>query len=989
YDEKLEPYASCWMCIVEIKGRKGVFPACATLIDDGMEIFTNTDLLNNLRKTNLELLFSNHYADCYAPCKLTCPSNIDIQAYIAYINRGDYRSAIKTIKEDCPLPVSIGRICPHPCEEKCRRNYMESAVAINNLKRFVADWDLNSAQPYIPPIKEADKKFKVAIIGAGPAGLSCAYYLAQESYTIDIYEMMPAAGGMLRYGIPEYRLPKEILQKEIDLLLKTGDINILFNKKLGRDFTISSLQKLYNAIFIGIGAWQSNLMNIEGENLNGIYQGIDFLRDVNSNKKIEIGKKVAVIGGGNTAIDAARTSLRLGAEKVFIIYRRAKEQMPANEEEIQEAAEEGIEFLFLTNPVKYFGDENNRVKSIECIKMKLGEKDQSGRAKPVPIENSNFKIDIDNVILAIGQYVDKNGLSELQLNKDNTIIVNTNNYQTNLLSVFAGGDAVSGPDIAIRAINAGKHAARAIINFLNNKEYQVPKIFSITKETFGEINKDEFAKYPKIQRNETRKLDAEKRKNNNKEVANTYTENEAKTETMRCLSCGCNDVDYCKLKEYGEKYKVDFNNFLGEIKRIPVDISHPYIIRNNNKCINCGKCVRICLEYQGPGAFGYIYRGFDSLIASKFNLPFVKSECTSCGQCIVACPTGALMEKVPFGKPGPYKTKTVKSKCLYCNLACNIELNITEKDIISIRPEKINEYNYDILCSRGKFNFFNLSKREKEYKKISLQNLIEIIKSEKNVLINLSPVLLNNELEKIKIFFNRNFGIKNFSFDDLKNYIIYKEKSVIKPISMNEVFTTKRIIYLSERYERPDYEVILKKIENTRNIEKIVIYKDNQPFEKEKMTEIYKIENFNFDNICKILNKYNDYILLFDLNKIVFIKTLIDFINKEKIKYYLLSRYINEEGAYKFYQKNKELFNLQNDEINIRINIGVLNYERRYNKEIIIKEFLLSKEKDYDFYLPLISRYEITDNYYNQNGEIQNIKGIKRLSEDKINFLEL
>lgn len=973
FDERLTPFGSCWMCIVEIKNRRGVYPSCSTIATDGMEIFTESPIISELRKMNLELLFSNHYGDCFAPCKLNCPSNVDVQGYIALINKKEYSEAIKLIKQDCPMPAAIGRICPRPCEDACRRIIVDNSVSIDYLKRFAADMDLNSETPYIPR-KCEEKNIKVAIIGAGPAGLSCAYYLSQKGYIIDIFDMMAEPGGMLRYGIPEYRLPKKILQKEINVILKTGNIKIYTNKKFGSDFTIDSLKKDdYKSIFIAIGAWKSNLMSIPGETLNNVWQGIDFLKDVILKKINSIGKKVAVIGGGNTAIDAARTALRLGAERVYIIYRRTEKEMPAHRMEIKEAKEEGVEFLFLTNPVKYIGDDKNNVKSIECIKMKLGEPDASGRRKPVPVEESNFLIESDYVISALGQSVDTSSLNEMQLSKWNTILINEENFSSNIEGVFAGGDAVTGADTAIRAMNAGKLAANSIDEYLKgNKEYKNKKLFFTAKDIFENIDRAEYNKFPKLDREELFKRDVKLRCNNFIEVENGYTEEQALRETRRCLSCGCVDVFECKLKEFGELYNVELKKFNGKVNKHPIDISHPFILREPSKCIHCGKCIRICLEYQGPAAFGYIYRGFDTVIGTKFNQPLVKSECTACGQCIAICPTGALSEKVPVSKIGPYRTKEINSRCNYCSINCKIIIRKIGNSIIAIRPEKISEDNYNILCVKGKFSYFKLYKKKMQVidTNDSINKINEIIKNTEpnKIIVELVPSLFDNQCENMINYYISNYSITRFKFIELENYIEFRDRIENYPVQEFELLKYNQIIFIGENYNFPDYEVIIKKLENNRDIKIISITKNNNPFDEKKIFKYYKVIEFDFEHILKIISKYKEFIFIFDCNQIPFIKEFADYLNRNKIKYFLASPHINLEGSYRIYKKYKNIFTDNNNKIDLRISVGVENYSRKYPIEIITSEYSDFKDKNFDYFLPTLSKYEIEDEFTNHNG---------------------
>ena len=323
-----------------------------------------------------------------APCKATCPAHISVQGYVALVAEGKYGEALKLIKEENPLPAICGRVCHHPCESVCTRGQVDEPVAIDFIKRFVADLDLHSESRYVPEIKER-KEGKVAVIGSGPAGLSCAYYLAIKGYKATIFEKLPVAGGMLSVGIPEYRLPKDIIQAEIQVIKDMG-VEIKTGVDIGKEITIGQLREEgFKAIFMAIGAHECKSLGVEGEDLEGVYPGVDFLRDVTLGEEVKIGNKIAVVGGGNVAMDAVRTALRIGAKEAFVIYRRSFEEMPANEEEIEECKEEGIQLHTLTNPKRIIG-ENGKVKAIECIKMSLGEPDESGRRRPVPVRDPSF-----------------------------------------------------------------------------------------------------------------------------------------------------------------------------------------------------------------------------------------------------------------------------------------------------------------------------------------------------------------------------------------------------------------------------------------------------------------------------------------------------------------------------------------------------------------------------------------------------------------------
>ena len=368
-----------------------------------MVVETSNPEIRRSRKAALELMLSNHYADCIGPCQLACPAGVDIQGYIALAALDKHRDAIALIKDRNPLPAVCGRVCTRPCEVKgCRRTLLDEAVGVDYIKRYLSDLDLGDKDPWRPTLAPPNGK-KVAVVGAGPAGLSCAYYLALRGYKVTMFEAQPEAGGMLRYGIPEYRLPKDVLDLEINQILDLG-VQLSTNVQLGRDFTVASLkQGGYDAIFLGLGAWDSSKMRVEDEDSPGVLAGIDFLRQFGLKRRIDIHGRVLVVGGGNTAVDCARTALRLGVAEVRILYRRTRKEMPANETEIVEAEREGVKMDFLVAPVRVLRGENGRVAGVECIRMELGEPDQSGRRSPRPVRGSEFRIDCDFVLAAIGQ----------------------------------------------------------------------------------------------------------------------------------------------------------------------------------------------------------------------------------------------------------------------------------------------------------------------------------------------------------------------------------------------------------------------------------------------------------------------------------------------------------------------------------------------------------------------------------------------------------
>ena len=418
-------------------------------------------------------------------CVDGCPVNIDIPAFIKKIKEGDFIGAVRIIKEDNPLPAVCGRVCPQEeqCEQRCVVGIKGEPVAIGRLERFVADYEAKQGLSEKPEIKEKKNK-KVAIIGSGPAGLVCASELAKMGYDVTIFESLHEAGGVLIYGIPEFRLPKEIVKREVEYIKSLG-VRLVTNFCVGRTRTIDELMNEdgFEAVFIGTGAGLPRFMHIPGENLLGIYSANEFLTRINLMKAykfpeydtpVKVGNRVAVIGGGNVAMDSARSALRAGAEKVMVLYRRTRKEMPARIEEIENAEEEGIEFHFLVTPVRYIGDENGWVKEVEVIKMKLGEPDESGRRRPIPIEGSEFTISVDTVVVAIGQIptpIIAKTTPGLEVHpRWGTLIANQKTGATTRPGIFAGGDVVTGAATVILAAGAGKTAAKYIDYYLKNKD---------------------------------------------------------------------------------------------------------------------------------------------------------------------------------------------------------------------------------------------------------------------------------------------------------------------------------------------------------------------------------------------------------------------------------------------------------------------------------------------------------------------------------------
>ena len=516
-------------------------------------------------KWNPNYVFDNR-KNCHesgtAPCKTACPAHIAIQGYIKLAKEGRYLDALKLIKQDNPFPSVCGYVCNRRCEDACTRGSLDKAVAIDEIKKFIAEQDLKSDERYIPDFirrRPIDKPYeeKVAVIGAGPAGLSCAYYLARMGYTnVTVFDRNPQPGGMLIMGIPSYRLDRSALKGEIEVLEKMG-VKFRMNTEVGKDVTIEQLRADgYKGFYVAIGAQKSSKLGIPGEDLDGVYGGVDFLREVNLGGSPEIGKKCAVIGGGNVAMDVCRTAIRLGAETT-VIYRRSEEEMPADKEEIAEAKEEGVKFCFLNAPVEILGTDG-KVTGIKVEIMELGEPDEKGRRKPVGTGNYET-IEVDSVLAAVGQAIDWGGLDigKLSTGKKGNALADPVTYQTEQPDIFVGGDVFTGPKFAIDAIAAGREGAESLHRFVQDGQ-------SLTRgrnlREFYELNKEELVFGVDSFDKPARQVivhDTKKAKTFEHDRL-TFTEEQVKTEASRCLGCGVSIVD-------------------------------------QNKCIGCGLCTTKCM----------------------------------------------------------------------------------------------------------------------------------------------------------------------------------------------------------------------------------------------------------------------------------------------------------------------------------------------------------------------------------------------------------
>ncbi len=640
---ELKPFASCFVCAVEVEGRPNLAPSCSTAVMPGMVINTRSERSKKARRTCVELLLSDHLGDCLAPCTTECPAGIDIPGFIKQLALGDDLSALKVIKKNMPLPAILGRVCPRPCEEGCRRQLVEEPIAICHLKRFAADAVSETGKDYIPATAKATGK-KIAIVGAGPAGLSAAYYSQILGHKAVVFDSHEAPGGMLRFGIPAYRLPRNVIDREYDIAKKLG-AEFKYNVTIGKDISLDQLKKEYDAVFIAIGAQKAQGMRVEGEDLPGVLSGIQFLADASRNEKTPIGNRVMVVGGGNTAVDAARTSVRLGSKEVMILYRRTRKEMPAWDMEVHEAEKEGVKLEILAAPTKIEKRDDGSL-AVTCIRMELGEPDASGRRSPVPQPGSEHVRIVDNVIAAIGQAVDAKMMEGIDLAKWGGIVANERTLRTNSEKVFAGGDCVTGADIAVRAVGAGRRAAIAMDQFITGKEvlgdvtaynHSMGKLEEISQKVIEGKEKQKRAQMPE--------LEAASRVSHFGEVETGFKADSVRAEAKRCLECGCGDARDCKLRKYATLFEADAERFAGSRRDFDRDESHSEVLYESHKCIQCGTCVRMTEEIFGTSALGFVNRGFSARVQPALGRPLAKVNDEGIKKIVEACPVGALTIK--------------------------------------------------------------------------------------------------------------------------------------------------------------------------------------------------------------------------------------------------------------------------------------------------------------------------------------------------------
>jgi len=692
YEPKLPGFGACRMCVVEVEGEGQPPISCSRAAEPEMVVRTQTPRIRQIRRTNLELIFSDHNAYCLPPCQNKCPSRIDIPGFLKANAEGDFVESARIFKRTIPFPSVLGRVCPAPCEEHCRRDEVDEAIAIRDSHRYAGDQVIKAqakgVKAPVPFEVQASSGKRVAVIGSGPAGASAAYYLAIAGHAVTIYERDPEPGGMLRYGIPQYRLPKdEVLVPEYQGLTDLG-VTFTCNAELGRDFTIDDLQNQgYDAVAVAIGCYDTNKLGVPGEDAKGVLDGLEYLKIATLGLPYpgHRGTRVVVIGGGFTAMDCTRTSVRQGALEVTLVYRRDMKDMPAANE-VHEAIEEGARAIFQAAPTRVVTDKRNRVTGVELQRMRMGAPDASGRRRPEPMPGTEFVIECDRVLRAIGQgpqlgWLDR-GAAGVAATKQGRLAADGVTFATGRPGIFATGDVRIGAATVVEAVAEGRRAAYAVDAYLKGMDLEAIK----TRQTLAEPQPEFLSIVPytgelKEPRLRLQAMAAEVRNKSYVEYEIPYTQQEAMAESKRCLQCTCEAIGFCDLRRQGIEYgttlatlepartglsyrSVTENRFTGHNHDYIRDDSHAFILREPSRCIDCGRCANVCKEVVGAACYDFMRTGFDTLVTTPLDMSLNTTPCVSCGRCAATCPTGALMPK-----PRVLESYDVdESRCILCGI---------------------------------------------------------------------------------------------------------------------------------------------------------------------------------------------------------------------------------------------------------------------------------------------------------------------------------
>jgi len=694
YEPKLPGFGACRMCVVEVDGDDHPAISCGREAVTGMVVRTQTDEVRRLRRTNLELIFSDHNAYCLPPCQNKCPSHIDIPGFLKANAEGKFRESARIFKRTIPFPSILGRVCPAPCEEHCRRDEVDEAIAIRDSHRYAGDIVLAAQKDGIEaplPFETQPKTGKsVAIVGSGPAGMSAAYYLQLSGHDTTVFERNAAPGGMLRYGIPEYRLPKaDVLDPEYEAVWRLG-AKLEVNQELGRDFSLDDLRERgFDATIVATGCYVTNKLGVPNEDAVGVIDGLEYLKIATLGLPYpgHAGSRVVVVGGGFTAMDCTRTSVRQGAKEITLVYRRDMKDMPAASE-AHEAMDEGAKMIFQAGPTRVITDAKNRVTGVEFIRMQPGAPDASGRRRPEPAPGTEFVVKCDRVLLAIGQGPDLSwvgpGSEGIESNR-NKLKADAVTFETGRTGVFGSGDVRIGAATVVQAIAEGRRCAYAVDAFLRGtdlSDLRSKQVESLVEWEPGFLSITPYTDEVKEPRHRLKALAPEERTKNYDEYEIAYTQSEVMAESSRCLQCTCEAIGYCDLRDLGLEYgttldtlepahnggagfrSVTENRFTGANHDYIRDDSHSFILREPSRCIDCGRCAAVCADVVGAACYDFMRIGFDTLVTTPLDMSLNDTPCVSCGRCAETCPTGALMLKPRVLE----KYDVDESRCILCGI---------------------------------------------------------------------------------------------------------------------------------------------------------------------------------------------------------------------------------------------------------------------------------------------------------------------------------
>jgi NADPH-dependent glutamate synthase beta subunit-like oxidoreductase/formate hydrogenlyase subunit 6/NADH:ubiquinone oxidoreductase subunit I/ferredoxin len=694
YEPKLPGFGACRMCVVDVEGEEHPPISCSRAAEDGMKVETQTEELRRIRATNLELIFSDHNAYCLPPCQNKCPSHIDIPGFLKANAEGEWRESTRIFKRTIPFPSVLGRVCPAPCETHCRRDEVDEAIAIRDSHRYAGDQVLRDMtergiDPPVPFELQPKTGKRVAVIGSGPAGASAAYYLLIAGHDVTIFDRDEKPGGMLRYGIPEYRLPKDtVLDGDYASITRLGG-RFECGRELGKDFGLDDLQNQgYDAVVVAIGCYDTNKLGIPGEDADGVIDGLEYLKIATLGLEYpgHRGTRAVIVGGGFTAMDCARTSVRQGASEVTLVYRRDMKDMPASSE-VHEAIEEGVTTIFQAGPTRCIVGEDGKLTGIEFIRMQLGAPDASGRRRPEPAPGTEFVIPCDRVLLAIGQGPDLSwigpGSEGPAATKQRRLRADAVTFETGRPGVFGAGDVRMGAQTVVQAVADGRRSAYAVDAYLQGLDLAAIR----TRQTLAEPQPEFLSIVPftsevKEPRIRMSAMPAEARNTSYIEYEIPYTVEQAVAESTRCLQCTCEAIGFCDLRRLGIEYgttlstlepnaahgagirSVTENRFTGVNHDYVRDDSHAFILREPSRCIDCGRCAQVCAEVVGAACYDFMRIGFDTLVTTPLDMSLNDTPCVSCGRCAETCPTGALMPKPRILE----KYDVDESRCILCGI---------------------------------------------------------------------------------------------------------------------------------------------------------------------------------------------------------------------------------------------------------------------------------------------------------------------------------